>query len=139
MDKAGGGDDLSANIISNSLLYLLTDPPRPLSALDQTVSIIIDRKPFTSIESNSPVLQKWNTRMSSLLQSKNIEARYWGVCLVKATISNEGEGISHAVVWAKLLTSLLNVKEILNVPDVSDLRVLLSSSERLRHSESVFR
>jgi rRNA processing/ribosome biogenesis len=113
MDKGGGGDDLSANILSNSLSHLLTDPPRPLSALPQTVSIIIDRKPFASIASNSPILQKWNTRMSSLLQSKNIETRYWGVCLVKATISNEGEGINHAVVWAKLLTSLLNVSESL--------------------------
>lgn len=114
MDKGGSGDDLSANIISHSLSYLLTDPPRPLSALAQTVTIIINRKPFDSIESNSPVLQKWNTRMSSLLQSKNVETRYWGVCLVKATISNEGQGISHAVVWAKLLTSLLNVNEILD-------------------------
>jgi hypothetical protein len=113
MDKAGGGDGLSANIISSSLSHLLTDPPRPLSVLVQTVSIIIDRQPFTSIESNSPVLQKWNTRMSSLLKSKNVETRYWGVCLVNATISNEGEGINHAVVWAKLLTSLLNVNESL--------------------------
>ena len=48
--------------------------------------------------------------MSSLLQSKNIESRYWGVCIVKATVSNGGEGINHGVVWAKLLASLLNVK-----------------------------
>jgi len=110
MDR-GAGNDLSTNIIPNALSYLLTDPPRPLSALPQIVGSIIDQKPFTSIESNSPILQKWNTRMSSLLQSKNVEARYWGVCLVKATISNSGEGINHTVVWAKLLTSILNVEQ----------------------------
>jgi len=53
--------------------------------------------------------------MSSLLQSKNMESRYWGVCLVKATVSNGGEGTNHAIVWAKLLASLLNVKSVIKV------------------------
>ena len=116
MDRnEGGGNESSADIISYALSHLLTDPPLPPSLLHQTVRLIIDRNLFVSIESNSSVLQKWNTRMSSLLQSKNIESRYWGVCLVKATISNGGEGINHAIVWAKLLASLLNVKSVIRV------------------------
>jgi hypothetical protein len=47
--------------------------------------------------------------VSSLIQSKSAESRYWGVCLVKTTIENGGEGVTHAVVWGKLLSNLLNV------------------------------
>jgi len=116
MDRDEGGDnESSANIISYALSHLLTDPPLPPSLLPQTVRLVIDRTPFASIESTSSALQKWNTRMSSLLQSKNMESRYWGVCLVKATVSNGGEGINHAIVWAKLLASLLNVKSVIKV------------------------
>src|SRR6202022_932922 len=71
--------------------------------------LLTDKTPFLSIESNAQVLHKWNTRVSSLIQSKSAESRYWGVCLVKASVQGGGEGVGHAVVWAKLLMSLLNV------------------------------
>jgi hypothetical protein len=47
--------------------------------------------------------------VSSLIQSKTVESRYWGICLAKASVTGGGEGVGHTVVWAKLLTSLLNV------------------------------
>lgn len=47
--------------------------------------------------------------MSSLIQSKSAESRFWGVCLVKVSIENGGEGVGHVVVWSKLLLTLLNV------------------------------
>ena len=100
----------SASILSSILsLYLLTDPPSPPSALATIIVLINERKPFQTIESNSQILHKWNIRVSSLLQSKSAESRYWGVCLAKASISNDAEGVSHALVWTKLLLGVLNV------------------------------
>lgn len=102
----------SSDMLLSSFLssYLLMDPLSPASSLPTILTSINDRKPFITIPSTSPVLHKWNTRVSSLLQSKNVESRYWGICLAKATIENGGEGIGHAVVWAKLLLNLLNVR-----------------------------
>ena len=102
-------DQLLSSILST---YLLTDPPSPASSLPTIVTLINERKPFLSIASTSPVLHKWNTRVSSLIQSKCVESRYWGVCLAKATTANGGEGVGHAIVWVKLLLSLLNVPNI---------------------------
>lgn len=106
-----GRDVQYSDIVLSSILsqYLLTDPPSPPSALPTIIRLIAERKPFTTIESNSQILHKWNTRVSSLIQSKSAESRYWGVCLVKTTIENGGEGVTHAVVWGKLLSNLLNV------------------------------
>jgi hypothetical protein len=106
-----GRDIQYSDIVLSSILsqYLLTDPPSPPSALPTIIRLIAEQKPFTTIESNSQILHKWNTRMSSLIQSKSAESRYWGVCLVKTTIENGGEGVTHAVVWGKLLSNLLNV------------------------------
>ena len=113
MDYVGGSNaQSSATVLSSILsLYLLADRPSPPSALPTIIHLIAERKPFTTIESNSQVLHKWNTRISSLIQSKSAESRYWGVCLAKATIENGGEGVAHAVVWAKLLSSVLNVSQ----------------------------
>ena len=47
--------------------------------------------------------------MSSLIQSKTVESRYWGICLARATVANGGEGLGHVTVWAKLLLNLLHV------------------------------
>jgi len=102
-------DTLLSTILSS---YLLTDPPSPASSLPTILILINDRKPFLTIPSTSPVLHKWNTRLSSLIQSKSVESRYWGICLSKATIANGGEGVGHVVVWVKLLLSLLNVRHI---------------------------
>src|ERR1700737_1513123 len=71
--------------------------------------LLTDKTPFLSIESNAQVLHKWNTRVSSLIQSKSAESRYWGVCLVKASGQGGGEGVGHAVGWPKLFVCLLNV------------------------------
>jgi len=109
----------SATVLSSILsLYLLTDLPSPSSALSSVLRLLEERKPFLSIESNSQVLHKWNTRVSSLIQSRNVESRYWGVCLAKATIQGGGEGVGHAVVWGKLLMSLLNVRPFEGGADV---------------------
>ena len=99
-------DGLLSSILSS---YLLTDPPSPTSSLPTILTLINDRKPFLTIPSTSSVLHKWNTRVSSLIQSKSVESRYWGICLAKATIANDGEGLGHVVVWAKLLLNLLHV------------------------------
>ena len=110
MDHVGRNTPSTATVLSSILsLYLLTDPPSPPSALPTIVHLIAERNPFTTIESTSQVLHKWNTRVSSLIQSKSAESRYWGVCLAKATIENGGEGVVHAVVWAKLLVTVLTV------------------------------
>jgi hypothetical protein len=112
MDYVGGNTQSSATVLSSILsLYLLADRPSPPSALPTIIRLIAERNPFTTIESNSQVLHKWNTRISSLIQSKSAESRYWGVCIAKATIENGGEGVVHAVVWAKLLSSVLNVSQ----------------------------
>ena len=74
------------------------------------------------MDSNSPVLHKWNTRVSSLIQSKSVESRYWGVCIAKATISNGGEGVGHTIVWVKLLLTLLNVHRGCQGANGSDLK-----------------
>jgi len=109
MDNTGQS---SASVLSSILpLYLLTDPSPP-SALPTIIHLINEQKPFQTIESNSQVLHKWNTRVSSLIQSKSVESRFWGVCLAKATISNGGEGVGHAVVWTRLLMTLLNVCQV---------------------------
>ena len=94
--------------------FLLSDPPSPASSLPAILTLLDDRKPFRTIASTSPVLHKWNTRVSSLIQSKSVESRYWGVCLVKGTIASGGEGIGHVVVWSKLLLGLLNVRRELS-------------------------
>jgi rRNA processing/ribosome biogenesis len=110
MNHAGGSPQSSTTVLPSILsLYLLKDPPSPPSALPMILRNIDERKPFLSISSNSQVLHKWNTRVSSLIQSKSAESRYWGVCLANATISNGGEGVGHAVVWVKLLLAILNV------------------------------
>jgi hypothetical protein len=111
MDYRGRPSQSSDTVLSSILsLYLLSDPPAPSSALPTILHLITDRKPFINIDSNSQILHKWNTRISSLIQSKSAESRYWGICLAKATISNGGEGVAHAVVWVKLLLTLLNVR-----------------------------
>ena len=92
--------------------HFLSDPPSPPCALPQLISLISEKQPFARIEANSPALHKWNTRVSSLLQSKNAESRYWGVCLVKVTVSCGGEGLGHTIVWSKLLLTLLNVRSL---------------------------
>src|SRR5205085_6623960 len=74
-------------------LYLLSEPPSPSSALPTIVTLIAEKNPFQAIEANSPALHKWNTRVSSLIQSKSAESRFWGVCLVKASIESGGEGV----------------------------------------------
>ena len=123
MDYVGRNTQSSATVISSILsLYLLTDPPSPPSALSTIIHLIAERKPFTTIESNSQVLHKWNTRVSSLIQSKSAESRYWGICLAKVTIENGGEGVSHAVIWAKLLSSVLNVSREIMQANESDQR-----------------
>jgi hypothetical protein len=101
----------SASTLLTSLLslYLLSDPPSPSCALPTIITLIAEKKPFQTIESNSTALHKWNTRVSSLLQSKSAESRFWGVCLVKASVESGGEGLGHVVVWSKLLLTLLNV------------------------------
>lgn len=60
--------------------------------------------------------------MSSLIQSKTVESRYWGICLAKVTIENGGEGVGHLVVWVKLLLSLLNVYSLRLGANDSDLK-----------------
>ena len=119
-----GRDIQSSDIVLTSILslYLLTDPPSPHSALPTIIHLIAERKPFTTIESNSQILHKWNTRVSSLIQSKSVESRFWGVCLAKATISNGGEGVGHAVVWTRLLMTLLNVCQVQLWANESDQR-----------------
>jgi hypothetical protein len=110
MDNFHAASQSSSGVLSSILsLYLLTDPPSPSSALPSIIHILAEKKPFLGIESNAQVLHKWNTRVSSLIQSKTAESRYWGVCLAKASVAGGGEGVGHAVVWAKLLMSLLNV------------------------------
>ena len=93
-------------------LYLLSEPPSPSSALPTIVTLIAEKNPFKAIEANSPAFHKWNTRVSSLIQSKSAESRFWGVCLVKASIESGGEGVGHVIVWSKLLLTLLNVRGI---------------------------
>ena len=118
----------SATILSSILsLYLLTDPPSPPSALPSVVSLIAEHKPLVHIESNSQALHKWNTRLSSLLQSKSAESRYWGICLAKATLKNGGEGITHAITWTKLLLAILNVTP-------SSIPSEIPAARRRRHS-----
>jgi rRNA processing/ribosome biogenesis len=114
MDLVGLNDTPSSATILSSIisLYLQTDPLSPPSALSTIIHLIAERKPFSTIAPNSQVLHKWNTRVSSLIQSKSAESRYRGVCLAKAIISNGGEGVGHVVVWSKLLITLLNVYSI---------------------------
>jgi hypothetical protein len=112
-------DTLLSSILSS---YLLTDPPSLTSSLPTILTLINDRKPFLTIPSTSSVLHKWNTRVSSLIQSKTVESRYWGICLAKATIANGGEGLGHVTVWAKLLLNLLHVCYFNGWTDSSDRR-----------------
>lgn len=129
MNHAGGPPQSSTTVLSSILsLYLLKDPPSPPSALPTVLRLIDERRPFLSITSNSQVLHKWNTRVSSLIQSKSAESRYWGICLAKATISNGGEGVSHAVVWVKLLLAILNVHPLDFHANISDRREMFSWS-----------
>ena len=75
--------------------------------------------------------------MSSLLQSKSAESRYWGICLVKATVENGGEGTGHVVVWTKLLLTLLNVCHRSAKLMSRDLRGVFFWRGLLRHLEAV--
>lgn len=106
MDRTRSKKD-SSDVALSSILssYLLSDPPSPQYALPSILSFIASNKPF----STSQASHKWNTRISSLIQSKSAESRFWGVCLAKATIVSGGEGTAHAVTWTKLLLTLLNV------------------------------
>ena len=121
MEHVGHSTQSSADLISSIIsLCLLDDPPSPSSALPIVLHLIADKKPFLDIESNSQILRQWNTRVSSLIQSKSVESRYWGVNLAKATVSNGGEGVNHAIVWTKLLLTLLNVVSLILKIDCSD-------------------
>ena len=111
MHVLGNAADSPAATISSILSsYLLTDPPSPPSALCTILLAIANFKPFLTIDHNSQALHKWNTRISSLLQSKLTESRYWGVCLAKVTVMNGGEGVNDSLTWSKLLLNILNVR-----------------------------
>lgn len=121
MEHVGHSTQSSADLLSSIIsLCLLDDPPSPSSTLSIVLQLIADKKPFLDIESNSQILRQWNTRVSSLIQSKSVESRYWGVNLAKATVSNGGEGVNHAIVWTKLLITLLNVVSLILKIDCSD-------------------
>lgn len=109
MDRSHSKKD-SSDVALSSILscYLLSDPPSPQYALPSILSFIANNKAF----STSQASHKWNTRISSLIQSKSAESRFWGVCLAKATIVSGGEGTAHAVTWTKLLLALLNVNHL---------------------------
>ena len=96
--------DIALSAILSS--YLLSEPPSPSSALPSILNYVTNVKPI----STSQVSHKWNTRISSLIQSKSAQSRYWGVCLAKATIGSGGEGTAHVVTWTKLLLTILNVR-----------------------------
>ena len=123
----------SVDVGLSSLLscYLLSDPPSPPSALPTILRFIQNRKPL----SNSQASHKWITRISSLIQSKSAESRFWGVCLAKAAINSGGEGTVHAVTWAKLLSAILNVPVPEEVTNTSDLRELCFWNEPLQPSQ----
>jgi hypothetical protein len=110
MNVDGDTSSSLATTLSNFLSsFLIHEPPSPQSAFSAIIAFINEHKPFVAIEPNSPILHKWNTRVSSLLQSKSAESRYWGICLAKATLLNRGNGVDHAVTWSRLLLALLNV------------------------------
>jgi len=116
--KTGSSDAALSSVLSS---YILSDPPFPSSALPSILKFLASSRPL----STSQASHKWNTRISSLLQSKSAESRYWGICLAKATINTGGEGTTHAVTWSKLLLAILNVYMLLIEIDNSDPRRLL--------------
>jgi hypothetical protein len=102
LSQAASGDATLSFILSS---YLLSDPPSPSFALPWILRFLKSNKPL----STSQAWHKWNTRISSLIQSKSAESRFWGVCLAKATIDSGGEGTAHAATWSKLLLTILSV------------------------------
>jgi len=110
MDRVAVGDarESTSAFIPRVLTLLLNDPPSPASTLPDTVRYIEENAPFANIDPR--LLQKWTSRISSLIQSKSLPSRYWGISLAKATLKSGGEGVNHAVTWSKLLLGLLNVR-----------------------------
>jgi len=70
----------------------------------------ITRRQLIKDLTESTTLHKWNTRVTSMLQSRQGGVRFAGICLSKASVDQNLQCLySHGVVWTRLLLGFLGV------------------------------